>query len=66
MTYEQMLDYCESNRDEQRFCTICDSCSGACRTNLQYDIDRMEEDPSIVIFRGGRYGSCCFEVREEQ
>ncbi len=61
MTKDQMYDYCESMRERDRFCSVSSSCSGPCQSNLACDHPFPE---GKVIYRGGTYGSCRFEVEE--
>lgn len=63
MKYSEMIDYCESNRDKERFCRVSCACSGPCVSNLAKDRPFPE---GVTIYRGGDYGSCRFEVEEER
>ena len=61
MTYEEMYQYCESQREADGFCWVFSACSGPCRSNLACDYPMPE---GITVYRGGNHGSCCFEVEE--
>ena len=62
MKMEEMFDYCESNRESDGFCRLCSSCSRPCPSNLACDYPLPE---GLEIWRGGNYGSCCFEIEKE-
>ena len=60
MTEENMYQYCENNRGKDRFCNCSSACSGPCQSNLACDYPLP--DGVTAIYRGGNYGSCCFET----
>ena len=63
MTWQDVHQYCDSNRESDGFCRVCCSCSGPTYSNLACDYKSKHED-GVVILRGGAYGSCYFEVKE--
>lgn len=63
MTWEEVYQYCERHRDEDRFCRVSCSCSGPTFSNLQCDHDDRQE--GTVILRGGVHGSCKFVVADD-
>ena len=63
MKLEEMYQYCEANRDADRFCSLCSSCSGPSRSNMAED---FPFPAGKLVYRGGSYGSCYFEVDKEQ
>lgn len=64
MTWDEVYAYCDSNCELDGFCRVCCSCSGPTYSNLACDYKSPSED-GVVILRGGNYGSCYFEVRED-
>ena len=50
ISYNEMLDYCESNRDKERFCRCSCACSGATYSNLTCDQKYYTNE--TVPFRG--------------
>lgn len=62
MKYDEMMAYCESNREEDRFCRCSTACSGPCISNLSFDYPFPE---GVVVYRGGNHGSCRFEVEDD-
>lgn len=63
MKYEEMIDYCNSNRGADGFCRCSTACSGPCMSNLAADYPMPE---GVTVYRGGNYGSCRFEVEEKR
>lgn len=64
MTWTDVDEYCDSNRESDGFCRVCCSCSGPTYSNLACDHESPRKD-GIVILRGGNRGGCYFEVRED-
>lgn len=63
MTWQEVDEYCNSNRESDGFCWICSSCSGPTYSNLACDHESQLDD-GIVVLRGGNRGGCYFEVKE--
>ena len=61
MTWREVDEYCNSQRESDGFCRLCCSCSGPEFSNLAVDHD-VPRDGFDYILRGGNYGSCYFEV----
>ena len=59
MTLDEIYKYCESNRESDGFCRLCTGCSGPAPSHLACDRNAGKQ-----VLRGGRYGSCCFEVKK--
>ena len=63
MTWDEVHQYCKSNRESDGFCRCSCCCSGPTYSNLACDYE--EELPEGVrVLRGGNYGSCWFYVKE--
>lgn len=60
MNMDNMEAYCTNHWDKDNNCSICSGCYGAQLTNLADDLEYMEENPGIEIYRGGI--NCCFEL----
>ncbi len=64
MTWQEVWDYCDRHRESDGFCSISCGCSGPTYSNLACDYE--DERPGIAILRGGNYGSCYFEVKDDR
>ena len=58
-TWNDVDEYCNSQRESDGFCRVCSSCSGPCPSNLGCDYPMPE---GKLILRGGSYGSCRFVI----
>ncbi len=62
ITYEEMYEVCNRNREEDGFCRVCCACSGPCQSNLARDYNEQLPE-NVTIYRGGG-NSCKFYVQD--
>ena len=64
MTWQEVDAYCASKSEPDGFCRVCCSCSGPTFSNLECDYDTPKVGFDHIL-RGGNYGSCYFEVIDD-